>query len=209
MKNLKRIKPFMLQFTGLAVALTLTFACNENRTEDSKEVAEEMNEENLGNESNNPVGIVESNNEGQFLVDAAEIHMEEVSLGKLAQMQGDNPTVKDLGKKMENEHSKALTELKALASAKNITIPATETQDSRKTIDDIRDETGVEFGKDYSENSVKNHKDAIKLFEKAAEDSEDPEIRSYAAQTLASLRTNLQLAEACKEECERMAKSGQ
>ncbi|MCL6261008.1 DUF4142 domain-containing protein [Aquiflexum sp. TKW24L] len=196
MKNLLKIKSMMLPLAIGAVAMLV--ACSENKTQGSKEIAEEMNEDRLDNDQNN-MAIIQTKNDDQYLVDAAEIHLEEVSLGKLAQQKGTSPAVKDLGKKMEAEHSKSLTALKALASSKNIVIPNTETENTRGTIEDLNEETGEDFAKDYSENSVKNHEDAIKLYENAAENAEDPEIRSYANQTLATLRSHLQLAEATKE----------
>jgi putative membrane protein len=202
MKNLKKIKNVMLPLAIGAVAMFMTVACSQNRTQDSKEIAEEINDERFDNNRNN-MGIIPTKNDDQYLVDAAEIHLEEIRLGKLAQERGVSPDVKDLGRKMEAEHTKSLTALKALASSKNIAIPTTETENTRSTREDLNEETGEDFAKDYSENSVKNHEDAIRLYENAAENAEDPEIRSYANQALTSLRSQLQLAETTKDRVKR------
>ncbi len=60
-----------------------------------------------------------TNNDAQFLATAAEINMEEIQLGQLAQKNSKMGDVKELGKMMETDHSKALKELRDLASKKN------------------------------------------------------------------------------------------
>lgn len=54
----------------------------------------------------------------QFLVDAAEINREEISLVKLAQQKGGLYFVNELNKMMEDQHIKSLVDLTALAKMK-------------------------------------------------------------------------------------------
>ena len=67
-----------------------------NKSEDTKEVDEESNEEKLDNNK--------SEKDAKFLVNAAKINMEEISLGKLAQEKRRMSHVKELGKMIENTH---------------------------------------------------------------------------------------------------------
>src|SRR5436190_2088694 len=58
-----------------------------------------------------------------FLKEATEINLAEIKLGMLAQRKGLKQEVINLGKMMEDQHSKSLTELKALADKMHIAIP--------------------------------------------------------------------------------------
>src|SRR5438270_3176491 len=59
-----------------------------------------------------------------FAKKAASGGMAEVKLGKLAQENGMNRAVKEFGKRMEKDHSKAADQLKNVASKNNVDLPA-------------------------------------------------------------------------------------
>jgi putative membrane protein len=147
---------------------------------------------------------IENDNDGMFLMKAAEIQMEEISLGKLAQQKGTSDHVKALGKMMETDHTKTLEELRTLAQSKSIAIPTVASDNSRNSYEKLNEKTGNDFGKEYSDMMVKHHEDAIKLFEKAAADSKDAEIRSWASGKLAGLNAHLGHAKECKKKCDAM-----
>jgi putative membrane protein len=132
-------------------------------------------------------------------MEAAEMQLEEISLGKLAQQKGNSAHIKELGKMMEEDHTKSFTELQALAQSKSISIPTTVTEDSMDAYNNLNEENGNDFGKAYNDMVVEHHEDAIELYEKAATDSEDPAIRAWATEKLPGLRTHLQLAKSAKE----------
>lgn len=52
--------------------------------------------------------------------------------------------------------------------------------------------TGAEFDKEYVEMMVDDHESDVKLFEKAAKDAKDPEVRSFASAHLPTLQAHLQ-----------------
>src|ERR1043165_3252822 len=106
----------MLTVNLFIVCLTSLFSC-KNKPEDP----------------NNPVVIAEEHNDAKFntdkkddadfLVEMVELNLEEIRLGKLAQSQGTSKDVKEMGKKMEEAHTKSLGELKKLAKDKSVTVP--------------------------------------------------------------------------------------
>jgi putative membrane protein len=61
-----------------------------------------------------------SSDETNFIKDAAQGGLMEVQLGQLAQEKTGNEKVKEFGKRMEQDHSKANEELKKLASDKDV-----------------------------------------------------------------------------------------
>src|SRR5687768_18424506 len=90
---------------GAAAFSCAVIACgNQAKQEDTKEVAEDQNEEKF-DDSN-----IEKDTE--FAVKAADGGMLEVELGKLAQTNAASPEVKKFAQMMVDEHTKANDELK-------------------------------------------------------------------------------------------------
>ncbi len=162
----------------------------EPKMEDPKEVADDQNEAKYDDTS--------KEDDSEFLVNAAEINMNEIALGKLAQTKGTAQSVKDLGKMMEAEHTKALAELKDLAAKKNITLPAAATEDGQETLKKFSEKKASDFDKDYAAEMVDGHKDAIDKFTKASTDATDADVKMWATNMLPSLNTHLQHAEQVK-----------
>ncbi len=179
--------------TSLFFGLT---ACNNNKQEDTKDMAEEHNESKMDNH--------DQKKDAQFLVDAAEINLMEIDLGNLAQKKAMMQETKDLGKMMVDEHTKAMNELKELAAKKTITIPTSATEDGQDKMKKFADKSGHDFDKDYCDEMVSGHKDAIDKFEKASNDANDPDIKAWAAATLPALRNHLDHAITCQEHCKNM-----
>jgi putative membrane protein len=204
MKNLINFKSILVHSICIAGTVFLAASCTEKRTLDSKNVAEQENIAKLTTEEDKAIVVIENDNDAKFLMQAAEMQLEKIRLGQLAQQKGSTSHVKELGKMMEEDHTKALTELMALAQSKSVSIPASITEDSKDAYEKLEDKTGNDFGKAYSDLMVEHHEDAIELFEKASTDSEDAEIRTWASQKLPALRMHLEHAETCKEECDKM-----
>jgi putative membrane protein len=169
---------------------------NANKMEDSKDSAQKINDANLSNRKES---------DADFLVNAAEINLEEIKLGQLAQKSGMMADVKSLGKMMETEHKKALKELEGLAAKKQIAIPASLTdkgQDAKKDL--LEEKKGKDFDKEYCDKMVSGHKDAISKFEKASKDATDADVRAWAASMLPGLKKHLEHSETCQKKCEKM-----
>lgn len=203
MKNLIKNKTILLFAICIVGTLFLTTSCKDNKSEDSENQAEQENISNMELDDET-ILVVENDNDGDFLMDAAAMQLDEISLGKLAQEKGNSQHVKALGKMMVADHSKALAELTALSQSKSVVIPTETTEDSNDNYKKLADKSGNDFGKAYSDMMVEHHKDAISLFEKVATESEDQEIRTWAANKLPSLKMHLEHAEKCKEECDKM-----
>lgn len=189
MKNLGYVKQVMLQATFAAAVLGMV-SCDKQEKYDSKVVAEERNEEKFA--SNN------MENDAQFLVNAAEINMEEIQLGKLAQQKGATTHVKELGKMMEAAHTKSLNELIALAKTKMVTIPTIATNDARDTYQELNEDAGEDFDKTYTDMMVDKHEDAIKAFEDASTGATDTDVKNWASASLPGLRAHLDQSIECQ-----------
>lgn len=182
--------------TAIFIGVFAITSCNQNvESKDTKEIAEEINDAKFSTAKEEDAG---------FLVSAAEISLEEIQLGQLAQKNSTTPRVIELGKMMETEHTQALKDVQALATKKKITIPTELTKDGKDANDKLKEKFGSEFDKLYCDMMVKGHKDAISKIEKASMDSKDAEIQSWAETLLISLKNHLAHSTACKEECDKM-----
>jgi putative membrane protein len=198
MKNSINIKSLLLQGTFIALASMLALSCTENKVTDTKTVAEEENIAKLDNRENTAV-VARLGDDKQFLIDAAEVNLEEIKLGKLAQEKGTTSQIKELGKSMEQHHQKSYDELSALAKSKMITIPSETTDQGKDSFEDLSKETGKDFDKAYADLMVDRHEDAVDLFKTASEDSEDMEIKRWATASLPMLQTHLDRSVQSKE----------
>ncbi len=190
-QSVNTAKTFFYAMTISMMGFGLVSCNNSSKPDDSKEAAEEKNEDKFDERK--------QEKDAQFLVEAAEINLEEIELGKLAQSKSKDADVIALGKMMEDAHTKAMGDLKGLAAKKNISIPETATEDAQDAYKKLSDKTGEDFDKEYSDMMVKGHKKAIEKFEKASKDCEDADIKTWAAGMLPDLHTHLQHSEQCQE----------
>ncbi|MGZ5304655.1 MAG: DUF4142 domain-containing protein, partial [Bacteroidia bacterium] len=95
-------------------------------------------------------------------------------------------------------------ELIALAAAKNITLPTAPGEDYMKKYDDLNKLAGADFDEKYMDIMVKEHKDAVDLFDDAAEDAHDADIKAFAAKTLPTLKMHLSHAEGKEDATDKM-----
>jgi len=130
----------------------------------------------------------------KFVSDAAEGGMMEVELGRLAMQKAGSDAVRNFGMQMVQDHTKANTELKAVATRKNITVPSEVSSSQKSTIEKLSKLSGAEFDKEYMSNMVKDHEADVKEFQTQANKGNDPEVKAFAAKTLPTLQKHLQMA---------------
>lgn len=189
-KRISNITAYMAIFILIA-------SCGGNKVkEDSKDVAEEHNDAKFDNAAQSA--------EAQFLVNAAEMNLEAISIGQLAQQNSTSIHVQELGKLMKQTHSKSFTDLTTLAKDKLATIPTSPTEAAQNDYKELTEKSGIEFDKHFADLMVREHTTAISAFEKASVDFTDEEIRNWATSMLPILRTNLDQAINCKKLCEKM-----
>lgn len=183
-------------FSLLAASACLSFAACSNNTTDSKEIAQEQNEQKIDDSALNTMNMPNSDNsvkdDADFMVKAADGGMMEVQMGELAQKNGMSPQVKAFGKMMVNDHTKANNELKTLAAQKNVTLPATMGNDNQKMYNDMMGMKGADFDKHYIDHMADDHEDDVEMFRKVSMDAADPNIKAFAAKTLPVLEKHLQ-----------------
>lgn len=132
-----------------------------------------------------------------FMKDAAHAGAAEIEASKLAQTKAKNADVKAFADSMIADHTKVADELKALAAKKNVKLPdgPSVTQKAELKLIDAGDND--KFDERYAKHfGVNAHKDTIKLFEDAAKNAKDPEVKAWAEKTLPGLKHHLEMAQA-------------
>ncbi len=126
-----------------------------------------------------------SQEDADWAVDVANAGMTEVELSKVAQQKATSQRVKDFANMMVTDHTKANDQLKQIAAAKNIALPANLSDDSQKKLDKLNNKkAGKDFDDAYVNDMVEGHKKAVDKFEKGSNKLQDADLKNFATQTL-------------------------
>jgi putative membrane protein len=184
----------------ISLALFFLFPSCQNGSSDSVKNAKDSNTAKIDSQrtAERPVdsmATVPSKADADFLVDAANGGMAEVQMGQLAQTHASNNRVKDFGEMMVRDHGEGNTRLKALATAKKVSLPETISNHDQKEMEALQKKKGLNFDRAYINRMVQDHKDDIKEFEKQAAKGTDTQIMAFANGSLDMLHKHLDSAE--------------
>lgn len=166
-------------------------SCGDSTPDDSKEMAEEQNEQKF--EDTN------LEKDTDFAVAAANGGMTEVEMSRLADANAASPAVKEFAAMMVTDHSAANEELKNAAMQKNISLPATISEDMQKDVNNMMEKKGKDFDKAYMDRMVDDHQKTIDLFQKEAENGKDADLKMWAGNKLPVLQAHLDKAKSIKD----------
>ena len=169
-----------------------------------------------------------SSTDEKFIKDVCKGNHIEAQMGKLGVQKAQNPQVKQFAQKLADDHSKANTELKQLASSKGITLPeppariadiADETDSTRvrekeeadpsrakehaefkREWQKLESASGTEFDRQFVSMAVKCHEKGVKEFERTSQGTGDAEVKAYAAKTLPTLQEHLRTAQSLQSQ---------
>ena len=141
----------------------------------------------------------EHSEDAKFIKQASIGGMAEVKMGELASQRGQSQSVKQFGERLKKDHEEANQKLQQIAQRKGMTTPTALDEHNQKMVDHLSSLSGEEFDKAFIEHAVKDHKKDIKEFEKQAERGDDPAARSFARETLPTLREHLRIAQMLSE----------
>jgi len=135
----------------------------------------------------------------EFVLDTAKGGIAEVELGKLATEHAKSEEVKKFAQRLVDDHSKANAELKSIADAKGIKLPADTDAQHKATIRRFEKLNGAAFDRAYMQMMVNNHVKGVSNFRNEANKGRDPQVKSFAASTLPTLEEHLQQARAVRQ----------
>jgi putative membrane protein len=135
-----------------------------------------------------PANANASRGDRAFVKQAAQSGQAEVMAAQLAIQRGIDANVRDFAQHMIRDHSKANRDLKQIASSKGIPVPSQIDPMDRAQIDKLRSLSGTDFDRAYSGFQVRDHRQAVALFQRESRMGRDSDLRQFAAQTLPTLR---------------------
>ncbi len=129
----------------------------------------------------------------RFVTKAADDGQDEVQLAQLAAQKASNPDVRNFAQQLVQDHTQVNSELMSIASTKNVKLDKDNGQD--RTYRRLSKASGNEFDREFIEHMVDEHEKDIKMFEKAASNAKDTEIRQFASKHVDHLRQHLAQAQ--------------
>jgi len=130
-----------------------------------------------------------------FIRNAAEGNMAEVKLGQLAEEKAEAPEVKNLAKRIVEDHTRAQEELKQTAQQQGINFPTDISHKDALTYDRLAKLSGAQFDREYSLEMVRDHQKDISEFKRAETSVKNPASKEYALKELPTLQQHLELAQ--------------
>lgn len=173
--------------TAFIFSACLLTACNteEKKTEESKEVAEEVNEEKFNSKA--------SEKDAQFVVDATSASFDEIRIADVALAKSKNAEIKKIAQQLKDEHSAMITELNTVASKSSITVPAVASDDASKWATRLMDTDQKDFDKRWLEKVEEMHEASVKKYEDATNNTADSSIKVWAGSRLLKIRSHLDM----------------
>jgi putative membrane protein len=135
------------------------------------------------------------NTDDTFVKKAAEGGAAEVKFGQLAEDKGNSQAIKDFGKRMVADHTKSNEQLQKEAAQEKIDLPAKMTSRDQTAYDRHSKLSGVSFDRAYARDMVRDHRADILEFEAESKSGHKDWTKTFATQTLPTLREHLKQAE--------------
>lgn len=130
-----------------------------------------------------------------FLEQAAQNGHAELEASRLAVQKATDPQVKRFAQTMVDEHTRMGQELQTLARSKGVQVPNEPSMMQRAKLKLLSGADGGDFTSRYVDSfGLSAHEETIKLFEEAARDARDPEVKAFASRGLPGLQRHLTMA---------------
>jgi len=115
----------------------------------------------------------------------------EVELGQLARTRAASPAVRAFPARIVSDFRQANVRLRTLERRLQMAAATAPPPPSQ-----LAAQFGADFDRQFMADQIKNHQEAIQLFEAEAQTGQDPRLRKYASDTLPILYRDLQQAQA-------------
>jgi len=132
--------------------------------------------------------------EKEFMTNAARGGMLEVQLGNMAAQKASSNDVKQFGESMATDHSQLGQKLQQLASNLGFTLPTNLKPEQQALVSRLEKLSGKTFDREYIKEMVTDHANDVSVFERAATQATNADIKQFASEALPTLRDHLKMA---------------
>lgn len=131
----------------------------------------------------------------EFVTKASASGLAEVNLSNLAARRASTPEVRSFAQRIIADHTRANRELLGLANDKGWSLARAMDDQHQKLFDKLGKMDGADFDRAYMDGMVKDHEDAVKLFDQESKDGSDDTLKTWAGRTLPALKMHLKMAQ--------------
>jgi putative membrane protein len=135
------------------------------------------------------------NADKRFIDHVARDGQAEVELAQLAEKKGVSPQVKALAQHLAADHTKANQQLQQIAQKEGVKVPQGAEKEKSATLTKLEKLNGAAFDRAFLEEQVQDHQKDIQFFQHEATTLQNPQLKSFAQQTLPVLQRHLQMAQ--------------
>lgn len=130
----------------------------------------------------------------EFIKKAAQVDLAEVQMAQLAQQKSQDEHVKQMAQQILNDHQQNEEKVKQLAQKNNVTLPDQPDAKHQAKLQKLQKLDGAQFDKAFLKAQAKGHQKTVNLFKQQAQNAKDPDVKSYAQETLPKLEQHLEMA---------------
>jgi putative membrane protein len=187
-------KPILIILLGASM---MYYSC-ETRPgrDDAVTRAKDINQERFEDTE----GAADLSDEATTLVDIASSNMLKMRLSERALERASSREVQQYAERVAQEQRRINQELQELAAEKNITLPLDVSEDHRDSMNDVLEQTGMDFDQEYINLMTDEANNKMDDLEDLAENSEDEQIRNWAARTIPTVRQHQEIGERIKDQ---------
>ncbi|HVU34013.1 MAG TPA: DUF4142 domain-containing protein [Opitutaceae bacterium] len=150
-----------------------------------------MNQSDMSNSNSSHAKL--SWSDRHFINKVAESNQQEIQIAQLAQDRASNPDVQNFAQKVLQDHQKMGQDLQNLAQQENIQLK-TNNKESH-AYKKLASASGNDFDTQFVKHMVSDHKNDVKEFKDRADDTKNPELKSFAQNAIPTLQEHLQMAQ--------------
>lgn len=142
-----------------------------------------------------------SNSDLKMLDQLARTNMAEIEAAKIALNKSKDEQVRNFAQRMVDDHTKAQDQLKDLAQAKGVSMPANLSSQQKSEINKLSALSGDKFDKTYlSRGGVADHRQAHELLGRIEKQAKDADLKALAANQMPTINEHWKLAKQAKIE---------
>ncbi|TDW97524.1 DUF4142 domain-containing protein [Dinghuibacter silviterrae] len=177
-------------FSGVALLLMALVACHGSSG--SGDAAAEAPAKQDSSNITGPVSA--SRGDQDFMSAVAEAGMTEIQASRTAEQMASHPRVKDFATMMVQDHGHWGDELKALAQARNVSLPAAISSSHQAAVNALQKLHEGAFDRHYMAMMVHDHEGAVKDFETAEKTVRDTALLRFLKEKLPMIKMHLDSA---------------
>lgn len=136
-----------------------------------------------------------SGSDTKFIEHVARDGEAEVDLGRLGEQKAQSTEVKALARRLVADHTKSNQQLMKIAQQEGAQPPAQPSKSERSERAKLEKLNGQAFDQAFVKQTVQDHQKDIKYFQKEQDSLKDPQLKSFAQQTLPVLQEHLKMAQ--------------